>query len=245
MANDRTTVMHRRHTIIARKSGNAWEGRAFRGKAPATQVRTAATSDDVVTQVCADLDQEAARERASRGVDGYVRRVFGDLACYRFFDEGTFALSRIDADYDILILDAANPTRMARYLRVNRALLRIVAKFVIMPDSSPPRRARMLAAGRARAQFRSGTVRRLEHFPPNLGQRDGADFGRVQGSRRAPCCRMETDERRRSQPALWPPGSKQCASGRLRRLWQSNRHSSASVAPSSTVGVGGRVRERA
>lgn len=71
MANDRTTVMHRRHTIIARKSGNTWEGRAFRGKAPATEVHTAPTGDEVVTLVCADLDQSAAQERASRGADGY------------------------------------------------------------------------------------------------------------------------------------------------------------------------------
>lgn len=64
-----------------------------------------------------------------------------------FFDEGTFALSRADTDYDILILDSSDPVRMARYLRINRALLRNVAKFAIMQESSPSRRARMLMAG--------------------------------------------------------------------------------------------------
>ena len=40
----------------------------------------------------------------------------------------------------------------------------------------------------------------LEHFPTNLGHRDGADFGRVQGSRKEPCRSMMTDERRRNRP---------------------------------------------
>lgn len=84
MANDRITIMHRRHTIIVRKSGNMWEGRAFRGKTPVTEVRIAPTNDEVVTQVCADLDREAAHERASRGVDGYptaphVRTAYAQL----------------------------------------------------------------------------------------------------------------------------------------------------------------------
>lgn len=88
-----------------------------------------------------------ARDHASDEREAYVRSVFGDVVCFPFSDETTYALSRADADYDILIIDAADPTRIARYLRVNRALLRNVAKFAIMQDSSPPRRVRILAAG--------------------------------------------------------------------------------------------------
>lgn len=88
-----------------------------------------------------------ARDQASDERQAYVCSVFDDLVCFPFSDEGTFALSRADEDNDVLMLDAADPARMARYLRVNRALLRNVAKFAIMQDSSPPRRARMLTAG--------------------------------------------------------------------------------------------------
>ncbi len=87
------------------------------------------------------------RDEGSDSREAFVRAVFGDLACFPFFDEGTFPLSRAETDYDILILDAADPARMARYLRINRAMLRNVAMFAIMQDSSPPRRARMLVAG--------------------------------------------------------------------------------------------------
>lgn len=79
--------------------------------------------------------------------EAFVRAVFGDPACFAYSDEGTFALSRAEADYDILILDVTDPSRKARYLRTNRALLRRVAKFAIMQETSPQRRARMLAAG--------------------------------------------------------------------------------------------------
>lgn len=87
------------------------------------------------------------RDEASDNREAFVRSVFSDLTCLPFFDEGTFALSRADTDYDILILDSSDPVRTARYLRINRALLRNVAKFAIMQESSPSRRARMLMAG--------------------------------------------------------------------------------------------------
>lgn len=79
--------------------------------------------------------------------EAFVRAVFGDPACFAYSDDGTHALSRAHADYDILILDVADPARKGRFLRANRALLRQVAKFAIMHDSSPHRRARMLSAG--------------------------------------------------------------------------------------------------
>lgn len=88
------------------------------------------------------MRDEAADERHE-----FVRAVFGDPACFAFSDEGTFALSRAAEDYDVLILDAADPLRMARFLRLNGPLLRNVAKFAVMQESSPPRRTRMLAAG--------------------------------------------------------------------------------------------------
>ena len=87
------------------------------------------------------------RDEASDEREAFVRSVFGDVACFPFSDEGTFALSRAGTHYDILIVDVSDPLRMARYLRVNRALLRNVAKFAMMQESSPPRRARMLVAG--------------------------------------------------------------------------------------------------
>ena len=49
-------------------------------------------------------------------------------------------------------------------------------------------------------------LRELERFPTNLAHRDGADFGRVQGSRREPCRRIVTDERRRNRPKGARPG---------------------------------------
>lgn len=88
-----------------------------------------------------------ARDEGAHDRAAFVRDVFGDPACFPFADEGTFALSRAEEDYEILILDVADPSRMARFLRVNRALLRNVATFAMMRDSSPPRRARMLMAG--------------------------------------------------------------------------------------------------
>ena len=87
------------------------------------------------------------RDEASDLRDAFVRTVFGEVARFAYSDDGTFALSRAQSDYDILILDVADPARKARYLRANRALLRQVAKFAIMHDSSPQRRARMLTAG--------------------------------------------------------------------------------------------------
>lgn len=87
------------------------------------------------------------RDQASEEREALVRAVFGDPACFAFADEGTFAVSRAHADYDVLIIDAVDPLRMARYLRANRALLGNVVKFAVMHESSPPRRARMLAAG--------------------------------------------------------------------------------------------------
>lgn len=87
------------------------------------------------------------RDEASDGREAFVRAVFGDLACFPFADESTFALSRASADYDVLILDATDPSRMARYLRIHGPVLRNVAKFAIMQEGSPPRRARMLMAG--------------------------------------------------------------------------------------------------
>ena len=77
----------------------------------------------------------------------FVRAVFGEPACFAYADDGTHALSRAQADYDILILDVTDPARKGRFLRAHRALLRQVAKFAIMHDSSPQRRARMLSAG--------------------------------------------------------------------------------------------------
>lgn len=87
------------------------------------------------------------RDEASDTREAFVRAVFGNPASYAYSDEGTHALSRAQADYDILILDVSDPSRKGRFLRANRALLRQVAQFAIMHDSSPQRRARMLTAG--------------------------------------------------------------------------------------------------
>lgn len=113
-----------------------------------------ATSDDpaqsiIPEQVCSETHARylKVRDEASDAREAVVRAVFGDPACFAFSDEGTYVLSRAHADYDILILDAVDPSRMARYLRANRPILLNVVKFAIMQGSSPQRRARMLAAG--------------------------------------------------------------------------------------------------
>lgn len=115
-------------TLVANAAPDRWIGPAIKAGASSTHYLR--------------VRDEASQERGS-----FVRRVFGDAACFAFSDEGTFALSRAHADYSILVLDVADPSRMARYLKANRALLRNVAVFAIMHESSPPRRSRMLVAG--------------------------------------------------------------------------------------------------
>lgn len=87
------------------------------------------------------------RDDLTGGRAKYVHAVFGEVKTYPFVADGTFALSRADSNYDILAIDAPDPARTARYLRVNRPLLRRVARFAIVDESTVLRRARLLDGG--------------------------------------------------------------------------------------------------
>lgn len=71
MSSQRLSIAYRRKTIIARKTDEGWEARAFDNKAPASQTHVRPTSDDAILAVKADLDAEAVEERSRRGEDGF------------------------------------------------------------------------------------------------------------------------------------------------------------------------------
>ena len=79
--------------------------------------------------------------------DAFVSSVFGEVRKFAFNDDATYAISRAESDYPLLLIDVTDPARMAKYMRTHRALLRNVPIFAIMTRSSPSRRARMLMAG--------------------------------------------------------------------------------------------------
>lgn len=79
--------------------------------------------------------------------DAFVSALVGEVRKFPFQDDGTFAISRANADFPLLFIDVNDPVRAARYLRNHRALLNNIATFAIMAHSSPARRARLLAAG--------------------------------------------------------------------------------------------------
>lgn len=68
---ERLSIAYRRKTIIARRTSDGWEARAFDNKKPASQVHVRPTSDDAILAVKADLDREASDERGRRGEDGF------------------------------------------------------------------------------------------------------------------------------------------------------------------------------
>jgi len=68
---ERSTTTHRRHTIIATRSGDVWRARSFRGKTPTSTVCVAAGELDAVDLVRAELDEGSAREVAARGANGF------------------------------------------------------------------------------------------------------------------------------------------------------------------------------
>ena len=71
MSSQRVSIRYHRKTIIARKTDEGWEARAFDNKTAASQIHVRVTSDDAVLAVKADLDREAAEERSRRGEDGF------------------------------------------------------------------------------------------------------------------------------------------------------------------------------
>lgn len=83
MLPERLSVAYRRKVIIARKTNDGWEARAFDNKTPASQIRVGPASDDVILAVKTDLDREAAEERIRRGDDGFPTAEFVKKAFVR------------------------------------------------------------------------------------------------------------------------------------------------------------------
>lgn len=71
MSQKREEVHYRRMKIVARLATGKWQARAFDNTTPATEIHTAASKEEAVTSVKAELDKRAADERASRGSDGF------------------------------------------------------------------------------------------------------------------------------------------------------------------------------
>lgn len=77
----------------------------------------------------------------------YLNKVFAKFAKRVFSEDETFALSRAQADYEILVIGGSDPIRLGRFLRTNRAILNTTAKVALINGSTPQRRARLLNSG--------------------------------------------------------------------------------------------------
>ena len=77
----------------------------------------------------------------------WLSSVFQHIETYDFGSQETYALSTAMRDYDILVVGANDVQRIAKFVRANARAISGRVKFVVMDQTDPQRRARVLNAG--------------------------------------------------------------------------------------------------
>ena len=77
----------------------------------------------------------------------WLSSVFQHIETYDFGSQETYALSTALRDYDILVVGANDVQRIAKFVRANARAISGRVKFVVMDQTDPQRRARVLNAG--------------------------------------------------------------------------------------------------
>lgn len=79
--------------------------------------------------------------------EAWLAKSFPRHLCYEFAENETASISRMDGDFNVLIIAGNDVTRMRHFLKQNYALLANRVKICLLHDSNARRRARALIAG--------------------------------------------------------------------------------------------------
>ena len=89
----------------------------------------------------------AVRDQAFDARFNWLSSVFQHIETYDFGSQETYALSTAMRDYDVLVVGANDVQRIAKFVRANARAISGRVKFVVMDQTDPQRRARVLNAG--------------------------------------------------------------------------------------------------
>lgn len=116
MASPTTSVNYGRFTIKVMKAHDAWQARAFRGDQVASDISGGETAEAAILAVKAALDEAAARERASRGADGYPAAATVRAALARIqISDGQWSMLKAHSAAPDQILTATELAQAAGY----------------------------------------------------------------------------------------------------------------------------------
>ncbi len=79
--------------------------------------------------------------------DEWLSALSPNIEYYNLNNQETFALSRINTDYDILVVGGNDAARIAKFMKSSAALIGSHPRLVLMSRSDPRRRAQVLNAG--------------------------------------------------------------------------------------------------